>query len=74
MEDLVNSQRQNVDWSWRGARRLAEAKALVAASNRPRALPYNRDCAGRIVPFRVEVAPPAPPPPFPPKLTGEPGK
>jgi hypothetical protein len=72
MEDLERAQAYNADWSWRGARRLAEAKRIAAASKRPAPLPLNRDCAGYIVPLRVEVAPPPPPPPFPPKLTGEP--
>jgi hypothetical protein len=69
MEDLERSQSFNADWSWRSARRLAEAKGIVAGSKRPLAGIENRGCDGRIEPLRIEVAPPAP---LPPKLTGEP--
>jgi hypothetical protein len=72
MEDLQNSQLHNADWSWRGARRLAEAKRIIAPLKRPRPTGENRGCDGRIKPLRIEVAPAAPLPPFPPKLTGEP--
>lgn len=69
MEDLERSQSFNADWSWRGARRLAEAKRITASLNRPLPRAENRGCDGRIQPLRVEVAPP---PPFPPKLTAGP--
>jgi hypothetical protein len=69
MEDLERSLSFNADWSWRGARRLAEARNIVAASKRPLPGVENRGCDGRIEPLRIEVAPP---PPFPPKLTAEP--
>jgi hypothetical protein len=69
MENLESELAHPTDWSWRGARRLAEAKRLVAASKRPRSLSLNRGCDGRIVPLRVEVAPPAPHRPASPKLT-----
>ena len=72
MEDLERSQSFNADWSWRGARRLAEAKRLLSGSRTPVSRTVNRGCDGRIQPLRIEVAPPPPPPPFPPKLTGEP--
>jgi hypothetical protein len=68
MEDLERSQSFNADWSWRGARRLAEAKRLVASSQ-PLSLGANRGCDGRIKPLRIEVTPPPPPPPFPGPLT-----
>jgi hypothetical protein len=56
MDRLEQSQRDWHAWTWRGARRLAEAQSLVAARHLPRFTAGRRECDGAPVP-----PPPAPP-------------
>ena len=66
MTQLEEDQADPPNWSWRGARRLAEARRLSARlPAQLRDAPFGRDCNGSL------ASPPAPPPP---PLTAEPGR
>ncbi|MBB3911462.1 DUF4153 domain-containing protein [Sphingomonas desiccabilis] len=66
-QTLGRVEREQADWhswTWRNARRLAAARAMLGSSPPlPRPAPDGRDCGG------VPVAPPAPPPTAPTPLT-----
>ena len=66
--DRLEWQQAGSGWDWRGARRLATARTLIAARKLPGSPAGERLCDGRLL-KRLEVAPPAPAPAPPQPLT-----